>query len=86
MSFKDITYLELWQPFVQRSRTVCAILVEGIKRNNSVKVFFEFGPVVQEEMLFKRFLIWSYGVPHVRQSGIICADLVEGIIWSIHVK
>ena len=26
-------------PFVQRSRTICAILVEGIKRNNSVKLF-----------------------------------------------
>ena len=83
MSFKDISYLELWQPlcsvdwihlcnigrryheerscviilnmdqwfrrkfhlnvflisFVQRSITICAILVEGIKRNNSV-IFF----------------------------------------------
>ena len=26
-------------PFVQRSRTICAILVDGIKRNNSVKLF-----------------------------------------------
>ena len=26
-------------PFVQQSRTVCAILVEGIIRNNSVKLF-----------------------------------------------
>ena len=25
--------------FVQRSRTICASLVEGIKRNNSVKLF-----------------------------------------------
>ena len=39
-------------PFIQRSRTICAILVEGIKRNNSVKQFFEFGPVTQE-MSFK---------------------------------
>ena len=44
--------------FVKRSVTTCAILVEGIKRNNSVKLF-EFGSVVQEEMSFKRFLIWS---------------------------
>ena len=29
-------------------------------RNNSMKLF-EFGSVVQEQMLFKRFLIWSYG-------------------------
>ena len=26
-------------PFVQRSRTICASLVEGIKKNNSVKLF-----------------------------------------------
>ena len=26
-------------PFVQRSGTICAILVEGIMRNNSVKLF-----------------------------------------------
>ena len=26
-------------PFVQQSITICAILVEGIKRNNSVKIF-----------------------------------------------
>ena len=26
-------------PFVQRSRTICAILVKGIIRNNSVKLF-----------------------------------------------
>ena len=38
MLFKDISYLELWQPFfVQWSRTICAILVDRIMRNNSVK-------------------------------------------------
>ena len=37
--FKDISYLELWWPFVQESGTICAILVGGIKRNNSVKLF-----------------------------------------------
>ena len=42
-------------PFVQRRGTICAILLEGIMRNNSVN-YFEFGPVVQE-MSFKRFLI-----------------------------
>ena len=45
MPFKDISYLELWLPFDKCSRTFCAILVEGIKRNSSVKNF-EFGPVI----------------------------------------
>ena len=39
MSFKDIYYLELWWPFVQRSRNICEILVDGVMRNNSVNSF-----------------------------------------------
>ena len=35
MSFKDISYLELWQP----SETISAILINGVMRNNSVKLF-----------------------------------------------
>ena len=36
--------------------TICAILVEGIMRHSSVKLFyFEFGPVIQD-MLFINFL------------------------------
>ena len=38
MSVKYISYLELWQP-LWWSGTICAILVEGIMRNNSVKLF-----------------------------------------------
>ena len=39
MPLKDISYLELWQPlpFVWWRSTICAILVECIMRNNSVK-------------------------------------------------
>ena len=37
---------------VQGSETICAILVEGIKRNNHLN-HFEFVPVVQEEMSLK---------------------------------
>ena len=39
MLFKDISHLELWQPFVQPTGTICPILEEGIMRNNSVKLF-----------------------------------------------
>ena len=39
-------------------------------RNNSVIFFFEFWSVVQE-MLFKRFLIWSSGGPPVWWSRTI---------------
>ena len=39
ISFKGISYLVHRQPFVQQSATICAILVEVIIRNNSVKLF-----------------------------------------------
>ena len=39
MSFEDISYLELWRPFVQWKGTIFAILVESIMRNNSVNLF-----------------------------------------------
>ena len=48
--------------------------------------FMKFGPVVQEEMSFKRFLIWSSGDPSVQWSRTIYAILKEGIIGNIHVK
>ena len=39
MLFKDISYLELWWPFCSAEGIICAcaILVEGIPRNNSIK-------------------------------------------------
>ena len=37
-------------------------------------------------MLFKRFLIWSSGGPHVQWNGTINAILKEGIMGNIHVK
>ena len=39
MSFKDIFIWSSRGPFVQRSRTFCAILVKCILRNNYVKLF-----------------------------------------------
>ena len=39
MSFKDVFIWSSGGPIVQQSGTICAILVEGIMRNNSVKLF-----------------------------------------------
>ena len=37
MLYKDISYLELWQPTCSTQPTICAILVEGIMSNITVK-------------------------------------------------
>ena len=39
ISFEDISYLKLCQPLFRQSKTTCAILVEGIMKNISVKLF-----------------------------------------------
>ena len=39
MSFKGISYYELWQPFCLAEWNHLSNLVEGIMRNNSVKLF-----------------------------------------------
>ena len=39
MSFKDISYLELGWPLFGGVEPFCAILVEGLMRSNSVKLF-----------------------------------------------
>ena len=132
MLFKNISYLELWQPvwsveqnhlcnfgrrhheeqfceiilnlgqwfrrrcclkiffiwssgslFVQRSRSICANLVEGIKRNNSVKLFWIWNICSRGQ---KTFLICSSGSPFVQRSRTICAVLLEGIMRNNSVK
>ena len=73
-------------PFALRRGTICAILVEGIMRNNSVIFFFEFGPLSQEEMPFEYNSIWSSGGHFVQWSGTTYAILEEGIkrkiLWN----
>ena len=39
MSSKDISYLELWQLLCSVDWNFCAILEEGIMRDNPVKLF-----------------------------------------------
>ena len=67
MLCKDISYLELMQPFVQWSRTICAMLVEGIMRNNSVK-FLNLDQWFRRKCLLKIFPIWSFGDDFVQRS------------------
>ena len=40
MQIKDISYLEIWQPLcLAEKKNICAIFVEAIIRNISVKLF-----------------------------------------------
>ena len=48
--------------------------------------YIESWSVVQQEMLFKRFLIWRSGSPPVWWIRTINAILKEGIMQNTHVK
>ena len=53
MSFKDISYLELWQPLGSVDWNYLYNFGRRYHEEQSCEMFFEFGPMVQEEMLFK---------------------------------
>ena len=86
MLFKDISHLELWQPFCSEEWNHLCNFGRGCYEEQFSINYFEFGPVVQEERLFKIFLIWSSGGPPVQWSRTVCAVLKEGIMGNIHVK
>ena len=80
MLFKGISYLELWQPFCSAEHKHFCNFVGG------EQFCFEFGSVVEEEMSFKRFLVWRSGDPPVKWSRTIYAILKESIMGNIHMK
>ena len=75
MLFKDISYLELWWPFcsAERNNLCLCNFGRGYPEEQFYKYYFEFGPVVQEEITFERFLIWSSGSHPVQWSRTIYA-------------
>ena len=58
MPFKDISYLELWPPFCSTEWNHFSILVEGIKRKNSVMIL-NLDQRFKRRCPLKIFLIWS---------------------------
>ena len=69
---------------VQWSRTICAILVEGIMRNNSLNLYRIWASGSGGDVV-KVFLFWSSGGSPVQWSKTICAILKGGMIKNINV-
>ena len=69
MLFKDISYLELWQPFCSAEQNHLCNLGRGYNEDQFCENNYKFGPVVQDEMPLKIFLIWSSGGPFVQGGG-----------------
>ena len=88
MLFKDISYLELWWPFcsAERNNLCLCHFGRGYPEEQFYNKYFEFGPVVQEEITFERFLIWSSGSHPVQWSRTIYAFFVKSSVRNNSVR
>ena len=82
MLFKDISYLELWLPFcsAEQNNLCLCNFGRGYPEEQFYKNYFEFGPVVQEEITLERFLILSSGSHPVQWSRTIYAIFVKSSV------
>ena len=78
MSFKDISYLELWQPLCSVDRNHLCNIGRSHHEEQSCEINFNV-QLLRRKCRLKVFLIWSSGSPFVEHSVTICAILVEGI-------
>ena len=86
MTFKGISYLELWQPLCSVDwNHLC-----NIRRRHHEEQFCEIILNVNQwfrgKCCLKVFLIWSSGSPFVQRSITICEILVGGIQRKNSVK
>ena len=81
MSFKDISYLELWLPFCSVKRNDFCNFGRGYQEEQFCEIILNLDQWFRRRCRLKISLIWSSGSPFVQQSGgTICAILVEGIM------
>ena len=63
MSFKDISYLELWRPFCSLEQSHLCNFGRGHYEEYFSEIILKFGTVVQEDMSFKYISIQSSDNP-----------------------
>ena len=68
MLFKYISFPELTQPFVQWSRTICAMLVEGYNEDQFCEIILNWDQWFRRRCLLKIFPLWSFGDHFVQRS------------------
>ena len=84
--FKDITYLELWQPFCSAEQKHLCNFGRRYHEEQFCEIILNLDQWFKRRCCLKTFLIWSSGGPFVQGSRTICAILVEGIMRNNSVK
>ena len=83
--FKDISYLELWQPFCSGEQNHLCNFGRRYHEEQFCEIILNLDQWFKGFCL-KIFLIWSSGGPFVQRSVTICANLVGGIMRNNSVK
>ena len=86
MSFKDISYLELWPPLFSVEQNHLCNFGKMHHEEQFCKIILNLDQRFRKRYRLKIFLIWSSGSPFVQLCVIICAILVEGIMRNNFVK
>ena len=83
MSFKDISYLELWRPFGSAEKTICVIFVRGHYQEQFYMIILYLDQWFRCRLKTYYLELWR---PFIWPSGTICAILVEAIMRNNSVK
>ena len=79
MSFKDISYLELWQSLCSVDWNHLCNIERRHHEEQPCEIILNLDQWFRRKCSLKVFLIWSSGSPFVQRSVTICAILVGGI-------
>ena len=85
MSFKYISYPELWRPFCSAEQNHLCNFGRGYQEEQICEIILNLEQWLTR-CLLRIFLIWSYGGPFVQQNRTICEILVEGMMRNNSVK
>ena len=86
MSFKDISYLELWHSLFSVDWNHLCIIGRRHSEEQPCEIILNLDQWFRRKCCLKVFLIWSSGGPFVQRRVTICAILVEGIKSNDSVK
>ena len=84
MPFKDISYLELWQPFCSAEQNHLFNFGRGCYEEQFWEIILNLGQWFKRRCRLN--ISYLEGGPPVRWSDTMYANLKEGIIGNIHLK
>ena len=86
MSFKGVSYQDIWQPFCSAECHHLCNFGRRYHEEHFCEIIFNLGRWFRRKCCLKVFLIRISGSPFVQRCVTICIILVEGIMKNNSVK